>query len=229
MTYTLSNTSCLAASNSEGPYSKTINCIPEDMKMCVSCFVFYINSLVLGDMHGFKNAIFNLVLLIGVFRSSYDDALTRMSQDLTNDKSTLVEVMACCHITWANVDPYLCRYMASFFFLGHGELTVPGNTGSGLKNVIFNLVLLVVVLRSAHDNIPTWMSKDLTDDKSTLVQVMACFHQVTSHYLSQGWPISLLPYGINRPHCVNSFWEYMWPVCQYFCCFYWQWCPNDSE
>ena len=175
MTYTLSNTCCLAASNSEGPYSKTINCITEDMKMCVSCFIFYINSLVLGDMHGIKNAIFNLVLLIGVFRSSYDDALTRMSQDLTNDKSTLVEVMACCHIIWANVDPYLCRYMAS---LGHGESTVSGNTGSGFKNVIFNLVLLVVVLRSAHDNTTTWMSKDHTDDKSTLVQEMACFHQV---------------------------------------------------
>ena len=33
-----------------------------------------------------------------------------------------------------------------------------------------------------------WMSKDLTDDKSTLVQVMVWCHQAPSHYLSQCWP-----------------------------------------
>ena len=32
------------------------------------------------------------------------------------------------------------------------------------------------------------MSLDLTDDKSTLVQVMAWYHHATSHYLSQWWP-----------------------------------------
>ena len=42
------------------------------------------------------------------------------------------------------------------------------------------------------------MSLDLTDDKSTLVQVMAWCHQATSHYLSQCWPRSLSPYGITR-------------------------------
>ena len=34
----------------------------------------------------------------------------------------------------------------------------------------------------------TWKPHDLTDDKSTLVQVMAWCCQVTSHYLSQCWP-----------------------------------------
>ena len=43
----------------------------------------------------------------------------------------------------------------------------------------------------------------LTDDKSTLVQVMAWCHQATSHYLSQCWPSSMSPYGINRQQCVN--------------------------
>ena len=37
-----------------------------------------------------------------------------MPLDLTDDKSTLVQV-----ITWANVDPDLCRHMVS---LGHNEL-----------------------------------------------------------------------------------------------------------
>ena len=47
-----------------------------------------------------------------------------MPQDLTDDKSTLVQVMAWCHrqqaITWASVDPDLWHHMTS---LGHTELT----------------------------------------------------------------------------------------------------------
>ena len=49
-----------------------------------------------------------------------------------------------------------------------------------------------------------WMSLDLTDDKSTLVQVMAWCHQATSHYMSQCWLRSLSPYGITRPEWVNT-------------------------
>ena len=48
------------------------------------------------------------------------------------------------------------------------------------------------------------MVQDSTDDKSTLVQVMAWCRQATSHYLSQGWSRSLSPYGVTRPQCVNS-------------------------
>ena len=48
-----------------------------------------------------------------------------------------------------------------------------------------------------------WMSLDLTDDKSTLVQVMAWCHQATSHYLSQCWPRSLSPYSVTRPQSVK--------------------------
>ena len=49
-----------------------------------------------------------------------------------------------------------------------------------------------------------WMPQDLTDDKSTLVQVMTWCHQATSHYLSQCWPRSLSPNGITRPQWVND-------------------------
>ena len=48
------------------------------------------------------------------------------------------------------------------------------------------------------------MSVNHTDDKSTLVQVMAWCRQATSHYLSQCWPRSLTPYGITRPQWVNT-------------------------
>ena len=43
----------------------------------------------------------------------------------------------------------------------------------------------------------------LTDDKSTLVQVMAWCRQATSHYLSQCWPESLSTYGVTRPQWVK--------------------------
>ena len=51
-----------------------------------------------------------------------------MSLDLTDDKSTLVQAMACAvrqqAITRASVDPDLCRHMAS---LGPNELLPHGN------------------------------------------------------------------------------------------------------
>ena len=43
-----------------------------------------------------------------------------------------------------------------------------------------------------------WMSLDFADDQSTLAQVMAWCCQATSHYLSQCWPRSLLPYDVAR-------------------------------
>ena len=48
-----------------------------------------------------------------------------------------------------------------------------------------------------------WLSLDLTDDKSTLVQVMAWCRKATSHYLSLCWPRSLSPCSVTRPQRVN--------------------------
>ena len=75
----------------------------------------------------------------------------------------------------------------------------PGRSECDSKNVIFNLVLLIGIFRSSRDNALRWMPQDLTDDKSTLVQVMAWCRQTTSHYLSQCWLSSLSPYGVARP------------------------------
>ena len=47
------------------------------------------------------------------------------------------------------------------------------------------------------------MTLGLTDEKSTLVQVMAWCRQATSHYLIQCWPSSMLPFGVTRPQWVN--------------------------
>ena len=80
----------------------------------------------------------------------------------------------------------------------------PGRSGCDSKNGIFNLVLLIGIFRLSRDNALRWMPQDLTDDKSTLVQVMAWCRQATSHYLNQCWPRSLLPYGITRPQWVKE-------------------------
>ena len=77
-----------------------------------------INSLAPGiSLCDFKNVIFNLALLIGIFTSSYDNILRWNPQDLIDDKSTFVQVMDWCRreqaITWTSVDQDLQRNMAS--------------------------------------------------------------------------------------------------------------------
>ena len=79
----------------------------------------------------------------------------------------------------------------------------PGRSECDSKNVIFNLVLLIGIFRFSHHNTLRWLPPDLTDDKSTLVQVMAWCRQATSHYLSQCWLSSLSPYGVARPQWVK--------------------------
>ena len=55
-----------------------------------------------------------------------------------------------------------------------------------------------------------WMPLDLTDDKATLVQVMAWCREATSHYLSQCWPKSMSPNGVTRPQWVK--WSIIWDI-----------------
>ena len=78
----------------------------------------------------------------------------------------------------------------------------PGRPGCHVKTAPFNL-LLIGIFTSSKDNALRLMPRDLTDDKSTLVQVMAWCRQATSHYLSQCWHSSMSPYGITRPQWVN--------------------------
>ena len=48
------------------------------------------------------------------------------------------------------------------------------------------------------------MSMDFTDDKLTLIMVMAWCVVAPSHYLSQCWPRSMLWYAITRPQRVKD-------------------------
>ena len=74
----------------------------------------------------------------------------------------------------------------------------PGRFKVNLGWAIFKLILVVNGWGISCETALKWMSLDLTDDKSILVQVMIWCRQAASHYLSQCWPISLSPYGITR-------------------------------
>ena len=80
-------------------------------------FMFTFNSLVPGRCGSyFKSIHFRLVIQNDSLGSGCHSALRWMSQNLTNEKSALVQVMAWCFhfrqqaITWASTDPDLCHH-----------------------------------------------------------------------------------------------------------------------
>ena len=88
------------------------------------------------------------------------------------------------------------------FYCIFNSLT-PGRFQFNSRSIIFKLALVNGGWGISYEIALRWMPLDLTDDKSTLVQVMAWCGQATSHYLSQCWPRSLSPYGVTRPQWVK--------------------------
>ena len=86
----------------------------------------------------------------------------------------------------------------------------PGRFQWNFRKVIFKQISIIdhwgmYLLKMALK----WLLLDLTDHKSTLVQVMAWCCQVTSHYLSQCWPSPMSPYDVTRPQWVKK-WSKTW-------------------
>ena len=79
-----------------------------------------------------------------------------------------------------------------------------GKSRCNFKNQIFILDSLISIFISSYHNALGWILQDHTDDKSTLVQVMAWCRQATSHFLSQCWPSFMSSYGITRPQWVKG-------------------------
>ena len=71
------------------------------------------------------------------------------------------------------------------------------------KNVIFKDMLYIMFMNASSVIGLMGTPKD-NFDKSTLVQIMAWCHQATSHYLTQCWPRSKLPYGVTKSQWVDS-------------------------
>ena len=78
----------------------------------------------------------------------------------------------------------------------------PGKFEWNFIHVIFKQTLVIDGWGISCKIALTWKPQDLTDDKSSLVQLMAWYRQATSHYLNQSWPSSLSPYGVTRPQWV---------------------------
>ena len=101
----------------------------------------------------------------------------------------------------AETHTVLPKYICAYHELTHWPL---GDLCQ-ILDIFFKLILVVDGWGISCKIFPRWMPHDFTNDKSALVQVMACCHQATSHCLSQCWPIYILPYGITRPQCVNNY------------------------
>ena len=78
-----------------------------------------------------------------------------------------------------------------------------GRSDWNFRWIIFKLIL-VIDGRISCEIILRWISPDVIDDKSTLVQVMAWCCQATSHYLSQCWRRSMSTCFITRPQWVKK-------------------------
>ena len=79
----------------------------------------------------------------------------------------------------------------------------PGGFENIFQNVFFKLISWIDTLSNSCETALRSMPQNPSDDKSTLVQVMAWCRQAASHYLSQCCPRSLSPYGVTRPQWVN--------------------------
>ena len=101
---------------------------------------------------------------------------------------------------WSKCNKWLCGKSG----IGHSfNLLAPGKFERHFRSAIFKQILVIAGWGISYEiALIIWMPLDLTDDQSTLVQVMAwcCW---ASHYLSQCWPKSLSRYGVTRPQWVK--------------------------
>ena len=92
----------------------------------------------------------------------------------------------------------------------------PGKFELNFRYLIFQIISVIDGWVISCELDLRWMSLNLTDDKSTLVQVMAWCRQATSHYLSQCWTRTLSPYGVTRPQWVKWYQWRNWRNLHFF-------------
>ena len=169
----------------------------------VSVADFAVNSLAPGRS-GWdpNNGIYSLVLLIGILRS-HDNALWWMPHDLTDDKSTLVQVMAWCRQATSTIiqynkslpEPKLTQFLVTLWC--HNELIVPGQRSSFCGQHIFWIYIqwLKDMFYKAH-KICQYIQ----------VMVLNKFSMIKGHYLKQ--PGRFVRYGttsrIKAWHSCNT-------------------------
>ena len=99
-------------------------------------------------------------------------------------------------------------HQGAYSICPHFNSLFPGKFKWNLRYVVFKRNLVIGGWGISCEIALIGMSLDFTDDQSTLVEVMAWCRQATSHYLSQCWPRSPMPYGVTRPQWVMwSYWH----------------------
>ena len=137
---------------------------------------------------------------------SYEIALRLMPQDLTDDKSKFVQVMAWCHQAASH---YLSQCWPRSM-LPNG-VTRPQwvNTlrltqnGFHVEDDIFRCISLNWNSWISNKLSSTYAILSLTDNEPALVQVLA--RHRTGHYLDRSWPKSIMPYGVTRPRVMLNY------------------------
>ena len=133
----------------------------------------------------------------------------------TRSRSPLVQFMAfACSVSshclnqFSLIVNYTLRHKLKWDLKQNDEYLfnslAPGKFEWHFRYLIFQIISMIDGWGISCEHALRWMSLDLTDDKSTLVQVMAWCRQATSHYLSQWWPRSLSPYGVTGPQWVKE-------------------------
>ena len=111
--------------------------------------------------------------------------------------------ISCYPLSWFVLWKCHCALFGwGYISLGFNSLA-PRRFQSNLRKIIFKLILMTDGCDISNKIALRWTSLDLSDDKSTLFQVMAWCCQASSHYLNQCWPRSLSPYGVTRPQWVK--------------------------
>ena len=92
---------------------------------------------------------------------------------------------------------YFCSYLLCFV-----NSLAPGRYINNLESVIFKHMFRIKFMNISCKIALRSVPQNLTNGKSTLVQVIAWCCQATRHYLSQCWPKSMSPYSVTRPQWV---------------------------
>ena len=136
--------------------------------------------------------------------------------------NTVYELWTCCSMVYT-CPVFLCHGMLHY---NHGsckgisspdtdQVPPPGYSGLSFnsldpgkfewnfRSLIFQIISVIDGWGISCEFALRWVSHDLTDDKSTLIQVMAWCRQAASQYLSQCWSRSVSSYGITRSQWVK--------------------------
>ena len=181
------------------------------------CVILYLSHLLtLQNMdkdvtHFSASSTYIFLHLLHIFLSYHESSFLGKNQTLIAQKCACL-----CHngneatTLWQRGDNQSCHEAIPWWPNGkyrHGEILInslaPGKIEWNFRSLIFQIISVIDGWGISCELTLRWMSLDLTNDKSTLVQVMAWCRQATRHYLNQCWPKSVSPNGVTRPQWVN--------------------------